>query len=110
MPLVPSFFRTSPTSSAAQNRDWLNEFQGQAESLVNLVLNKWPNKNTDQGLHQADLTGGPSVFVFGAEDLGVPLEVAQTCDQFISIPTVGKGAGKKKHTKVGKDWVELNRL
>eukprot|EP00435_Cladocopium_sp_Y103_P007157 s2682_g2.t1 len=48
-------------------------------------------------LYQANLGHGPAAFVFGAEDVGVPFEVAESCDAFISIPTVGKGSLNISH-------------
>ncbi|CAL1172584.1 unnamed protein product [Cladocopium goreaui] len=47
-------------------------------------------------LQQANLCGA-AAFVFGAEDVGVPFEVAESCDELISIPTLGKGSLNISH-------------
>merc|ERR1712129_692553 len=54
-------------------------------------------RTVPQAIERADLAGGRVLFVFGAEDIGVPLEVAEQCADFVSIPTSGKGSLNVSH-------------
>ncbi|CAJ1336996.1 unnamed protein product [Effrenium voratum] len=48
-------------------------------------------------LDSADLAREKAAFLFGAEDTGVPLELMKACDDFVSIPTLGKGSLNVSH-------------